>query len=1021
VTPERWQRLKEMLGQLESADPAERVRLMDVLCDGDAELRREAEGLLVGMDAEDEFLDAGAVGAPVQAEEVIGGRFELVECVGEGGMGQVWSARDRQFGGELVAIKAIHERIGMDAGARERFKRELQLARRISHPNICRLNDLVEDSRGGVTRLFLMMEFLEGETLAARLKREGRIQPAEALDWMRQLCAGLAAAHEAGVIHRDLKPGNILLAKSRSGTERPVILDFGLALGTGGDGGAVVSISGAIVGTPEYMAPEQIRSETATAATDVYALGLILYEMLRGARPFAGKNTLESWMRRIREGPPGLSGEIEDLPAHVDGVIARCLEYEPGARFASATAMWAALEGERRFVWRWPLSRRWTVGLAACAVVAVGVASWALWGRRGGPGRDAVGWYEDARRDLAEGAALRATKQLRRALAAAPEYPAAYAALAEAQLELDQNSAARESILRATSMAGGGATTADRAHVEGVRALLLRECDTAVSAFRTHVRETGAGMRPYAMMSLARAMERCEQPEEARKALAEAAALDGRNAAVLVRAAALAQRKRATAEAEKYLGTAEAVYRERANFEGVTEVMLARGVIRTEQEALAEAGQILGEAMELAKTTRSMPQQIRILFQQSNVARRRGELETASRLAGQAVGLARDNDLETLALQGIFAGANVHTVKNQNVEAVAELERALEIATRYRDEENQARAQLSLAVVYQRMMQPGKAEAAIAAALPYYERKWPGRNLLSANYIQGQLEFGKAKYLAAAERFRRVHSEAGRIGDANLQQLAVGSLAMTLQETGELEESLRMYGAAAEGARKAGRKRAAAFALLSEAEAASAMGQFGRADERVAEAGKLIDGLDKEGQAAPLARKVLSTAVVLLRKGRGEEALRVLAGARGVDGAPGAAADLAYYRCSAYLLTGQVREGLAACGELRAAAERSGAARYALKADLLEAGLYERVGEKGKVAERLGRVLANTDSRFDVLAARLIAASSDGEDGVSPELEKLRLQLGEPVVSAWMNRPDNKRQFANWREKGRGR
>jgi ATP/maltotriose-dependent transcriptional regulator MalT len=390
-------------------------------------------------------------------------------------------------------------------------------------------------------------------------------------------------------------------------------------------------------------------------------------------------------------------------------------------------------------------------------------------------------------------------------------------------------------------------------------------------------------------------------------------------------------------------------------------------------------------------------------------------------LAGQAVGLARDNDLETLALQGIFAGANVHTVKNQNVEAVAELERALEIATRYRDEENQARAQLSLAVVYQRMMLPGKAEVAIAAALPYYERKWPGRNLLSASYVQAQLEFGRAKYLAAAARFQRVQSEAVRIGDANLQQLAVGSLAMTLQETGELAESLRLYGAAAEGARKTGKKRAAAFALLSEAEAASAMGQFGRADERLVEAGKLIDGLDAEGRVAPLARKVLSTAVVLLRKGQGEAALRVLAGARGVDGAPGAAADLAYYRCSAYALTGQVREGLAACGELRAAAERSGAARYGLKADLLEAVLYERAGEKGKVAERLGRVLANTDARFDALAARLIAASGGGEDGVSPELEKLRLQLGEPVVSAWMSRPDNKRQFANWREKGRGK
>lgn len=742
MTPAEWARRKDLFSQVVAAPTGERDALLARLCAGDVALEADVRRLVANDREDDSLLDHGAaeaVGAKVAGElaagQVLCERFELLRLAGEGGMGQVWAARDRRLN-EAVAIKTIQRGLADEQLGLARFQRELQLARRIGHPNVCRVYELFEDTSLVPPRVFLTMELLEGETLAARLKREGALQAQEALRLFKQIAAGLDAAHAAGVVHRDLKPGNVMLVPGAGGQERAVVMDFGLARAQeapGPEARTQVTESGVVMGTFEYMAPEQIRGESPTPAVDVYALGLVLFEMLEGRAPFQGRNTMDAWMRRMREGPPKLaSSEPAMLAPSVDRVIARCLEYEPSARFASAGEAVAALSMR---VAPPPMRWKWPVAVAAGVAALVAGAVWFAPRGLDPVPADARQWYTDAQRDLSEGAAARAAAELRRAIGRAPRFAAAHAALAETLLELDQVFQARESVQRATDAAPDRSRlpVAEALHIEGVNRLILRDCPGATDSLRRRAEAMPAAERPTAMALLARAYERCDMTVEARKTLAAAGAADPRNAAVRVRAAYLASRARETEAAEKLLGEAEALYRERANFEGVGEVLITRGTLAAERDRLDDAAKVLGEAAALAKTTGSVQQQVRVLLQQAIVARKRGELAEAERVTNEGVELARRNDLETLAMQGLFTAANVHFIKNEFDQAEAGFERALEIATRYRDEGNQARAWLSLASMNVRRAVPNKAAEYLAKARPYYEKAGNAR-------VMGQLE-----------------------------------------------------------------------------------------------------------------------------------------------------------------------------------------------------------------------------------------------------------------------------------------
>ena len=259
---------------------------------------------------------------------MIAGRYRIISMLGKGGMGEVYRADDLNLGQE-VALKFLPE-AATSEDALERFRSEVRIARQISHPNVCRVYDIGEANG----QIYLSMEYIDGEDLASLLRRIGRLPSDKAVEIARKICAGLAAAHNKGVLHRDLKPANIML----DGRGEALVTDFGLA-------GLAAEITDVSSGTPAYMAPEQLAGKEVTVRSDIYSLGLVLYELFTGKRAFDGK-TLEDITRVRRDGNVSRpSTLVKDMDPAVERAIFRCLEDSPQARPSSALEVAAALPG----------------------------------------------------------------------------------------------------------------------------------------------------------------------------------------------------------------------------------------------------------------------------------------------------------------------------------------------------------------------------------------------------------------------------------------------------------------------------------------------------------------------------------------------------------------------------------------------------------------------------------------------------------------------------------------------------
>jgi len=269
---------------------------------------------------------------------MLAGRYRIVGLLGRGGMGEVYRADDLRLG-QPVALKFLPKEFEQDPSRLARFMSEVRIARQVTHPNVCRVHDVAQidaAAGSGPAQHFLSMEYVDGEDLGSLLRRIGRLPRDKAVAVARQICAGLAAAHEQGILHRDLKPANVMI----DGRGRARLTDFGLA---GLAAGFTAADSHA--GTPAYMAPEQLAGKTVSVKTDLYSLGLVLYELFTGRRAFEAATPAE--IRRLQqESTPTLpSSHVSGLDPTVERVILRCLEKDPTGRPASALAVAAALPG----------------------------------------------------------------------------------------------------------------------------------------------------------------------------------------------------------------------------------------------------------------------------------------------------------------------------------------------------------------------------------------------------------------------------------------------------------------------------------------------------------------------------------------------------------------------------------------------------------------------------------------------------------------------------------------------------
>ncbi|HEY0713706.1 MAG TPA: protein kinase [Polyangia bacterium] len=323
-------------------------------CEACRRLLDEAVRALRGSDDHVTLLGDVAAGAAPQRLRVglvLGGRYRIVRFLARGGMGEVYEAHDLRLG-EPVALKTVNAELADNPMALRRLKREVPLARRITHANVCRIFDLeFHELPNGAPIWFLTMELIRGETLRQRLNRTGRITPAEALPIVEAIVAALATAHAAGIVHRDLKSENVMTTAPLEGNPgRVVVMDFGLARASAAAGlqsSLSSSDNPSLVGTLAYMAPEQLRGELCLPQTDIYALGTVMFEMVTGHLPFEGASPLHAAWRRLQEPAPTPRKHTPDLDPVWESVILRCLATVPGERFATVTEVVDALRASK--------------------------------------------------------------------------------------------------------------------------------------------------------------------------------------------------------------------------------------------------------------------------------------------------------------------------------------------------------------------------------------------------------------------------------------------------------------------------------------------------------------------------------------------------------------------------------------------------------------------------------------------------------------------------------------------------
>jgi TolB-like protein/Tfp pilus assembly protein PilF/predicted Ser/Thr protein kinase len=341
MTPERWEAVKDLFQAALEVTPAERAAFISEATKDDPALAAEVRALLSAHGNADmafEALTRTGVAKTLAAGSRLG-PYEIVSLIGAGGMGEVYKGRDTRLG-RTVAIKVLPSDFAADQAMRKRLEREARTISSLNHPHICALFDIGEHE----TRSFLVMEYLEGESLADRL-RQGPLPLEDALRYAREIAAALAEAHRRGIVHRDLKPANVML--TRSGAK---LLDFGIAklhqehaAGPANSTAASLTGEGDLIGTPLYMSPEQFEGKAVDARTDVFAFGLVLYEMITGCKAFQAPSQAGLVAQVLKAEPPPVSRFQPLAPAGLEIVLRRCLAKDPAARWPTAADLASAL------------------------------------------------------------------------------------------------------------------------------------------------------------------------------------------------------------------------------------------------------------------------------------------------------------------------------------------------------------------------------------------------------------------------------------------------------------------------------------------------------------------------------------------------------------------------------------------------------------------------------------------------------------------------------------------------------
>ena len=930
MTPERWARIGDIFGEamdLSGNDQAEYVRRA---CQDDDSLRDEILRLLKdhqrpGLFVDRPLLPEGILSQAAESRtfrdgQLVSGRFRITGFIGEGGMGEVYSAEDEELRSP-VAIKTLRPHFAGSAKFAERFRHEIQFARKVTHPNVCRVFDAGRHEQ----TLYFTMELLDGETLARRIERDGRIQLDKALPIVRQLCEGLSAAHRAGILHRDFKSANVMMEGSRA-----VITDFGLArlLEAGATGGASTGVA---IGTPAYMAPEQIEGQPAGPAADIYALGVVLYEMVTGRRPHIASSPLALAAMKVKNPPPPPSGFAPEITPVWESVILKCLAAKPDGRFIDALQVVEAIDRARPLHIPFQLPPLKRMGIAAAvAIVAIGGGFGVRRLIQGGPPHaptaEAVRWYLQGRDAMGENAFLKASNLLERVISLDDSYVAAHARLAEAYAELDMGDKAKDEVIHAATL------VPNRSNLQSETALLLeaaqftvgREFVKAVPKWQAIVSGAPASEKGRAYLDLGRAAEKANLIKEAADAFQRASAASPQREAALLHLGMLSARKGDAKLAATQFAEAEQLFRLTSNFEGVTEVKLALARMH-ESSGLADAETNARAALEMTGLTRNLQQQIKARFQLSRIKLLQGHSNEARTIADEGVGLAGRNRLDNLSVQGLNDVAAVLTRQLHWIEVEDWSRRAIELARRSMSRGGEARALFFLGNARMELSDNDGALQYLRQAVPYYREGGYSQQLQNLLAIEADVLCNRGRYGEAKKNAAELIHWAESRDDAQTLIPALQRAAEPLAFEGSYSAALGLYERAAIVARKSGREVGTAYASINQADMLWRLGRYTESDARLADAQAILKKLGEDGRGPAVrldtiqAESMLSRLQPAAAKAKASVALRAAKG-----GAALRVVDAQAVLAVALARLGEFGAGREMCAQLLRTAERSG-------------------------------------------------------------------------------------------------
>lgn len=979
-------------------------------------------------------------------------RYEIQERIGEGGMGAVFLAHDTRLN-RPVAIKFL---TATDDRYRARFQLEAHALSSFSHPNIAIVHDSGETEEGTP---FIVMELLTGSTLNTRLEGPG-LTLLQSVDIVIAIAEALSEAHSHGIIHRDIKPSNVIV-NDRGHVK---VLDFGLAKQLGEEPGGsepgksqfAQTQSNVAVGTPLYFSPEQASSRPVDARSDIFSLGVVLYECITGRSAFAGSSAFQIGAQVIHFNPPLPSKINPRIPSNLDRLTMKAIAKKPGDRFQTAVEMIEALRSvrERLAVDNQPV-RRLTEGVeaqsqrvstltslieplrkprisvagflvVAAALVIIVTTSFLFFRQKPHkPTEAARASYDKGMAELRSGAFFQASKSFQKATTLDDEYALAHARLAETYLELDYSDLAKDELISVQRV------EPDRSiypkdevlYLSAITAIMGRDFKSAAELYQQIVALTPDKPEVYA--DLGRAHEKADDIKKAIESYVEATNRNPDDATAFLRLGYLYGRDGNLPASDSSFNKAESLYDSQHNAEGRAEVSYQKGQLFNQLNKTAEARQELQRALDGARATSNDYLKIRALLQLASLSTTEGKVDEARDEVNQAMALAQANGMETLVAGALNDLGNIYFSKGQYDEAERNINEALDYARRYRIRRSEARAQLSLAsVIYQHYADPDRTILYAQQALPFFEQGNYKKETAQALLLIGRANSLKGNYGEADRAFQENLKRAEASGDSSLIAQSHGEFGISFVQREQYPQALEHIQTNYEINKSQNNLLSTGFALANHGNALWQIGRYDEARANFGEAAKIAEKPEAKFKGL-LSWLLLTEARMAVSEGKLTDAISKAHQVASLAGAPynARAAEAQAANGIAQILSGSVEAGRKECAGAYEIARRLNnqellcSTQLALTEALLAAREGKDALQNALEVQNRSNNLGKSDTGWRALLLAAHAEKLLGDNDRSREyastaskiLAKIEEQWGHDSYQSYLKRPDIRR------------